>query len=323
MINYSEIFSEIGYTELSPFLMDFKQQVRLGLDEQRWGDLPLWLKVLENLPDIVPSEIHLNEDMIRIGKAADIDHANLEILKEQLKNLMPWRKGPFKLFDLFIDTEWRSDFKWNRLKNHITSLKDALVLDIGCGSGYHCLRMHAEGAKMVIGIDPTVLYIIQFYAMQKYIQQPSVAAFPIDIENMPHSMECFDSVFSMGLLYHRRSPLDHLLQCQQFMKEGGELILETLVIDGKEGESLTPSGRYAKMPNVWFIPSVLTLESWLKKLKFKNVRCIDINQTSVEEQRATKWMGFQSLKDFLDPEDVNLTVEGYPAPKRAIILAKK
>ena len=49
---------------------------------------------------------------------------------------------------------------------------------------------------------------------------------------------------------------------------------------------------------------------------------VDLNQTSLEEQRATEWMRFNSLKDFLDPDDVNKTAEGYPAPLRAVIVAE-
>ena len=94
------------------------------------------------------------------------------------------------------------------------------------------------------------------------------------------------------------------------------------MIDGKKGEVLVPERRYSKMNNVWFLPSCLTLESWLKRSGLKNIRLIDINQTSTEEQRRTEWMVFESLADFLDPKDNNKTIEGYPAPKRAIFLAE-
>ena len=56
----------------------------------------------------------------------------------------------------------------------------------------------------------------------------------------------------MGVLYHRRSPIDHLLELKGCLQTGGELVLETLVIDGGLGEVLVPENRYAKMRNVWF-----------------------------------------------------------------------
>ena len=197
------------------------------------------------------------------------------------------------------------------------------MLDVGCGNGYHCWRMLGAGAKLALGIDPTPLYVYQFQALQRYINKSQVNVFPLGIDDMPDDLACFDTVFSMGLLYHRRAPLDHLLQLHSLLREGGELVLETLVIEGKKGEVLAPHGRYACMPNVWFIPTVSTLEHWLTRMGYANIRCIDVSKTTPKEQRATDWMGFHSLVDFLDPHNPNLTLEGYPAPQRAIILATK
>ena len=47
---------------------------------------------------------------------------------------------------------------------------------------------------------------------------------------------------------------------------------------------------------------------------------MDINKTTVEEQRSTDWMTFESLADFLDPNDANKNVEGHPAPLRDIFI---
>jgi tRNA (mo5U34)-methyltransferase len=84
---------------------------------------------------------------------------------------------------------------------------------------------------------------------------------------------------------------------------------------------LVPEDRYARMGNVWFLPSCATLETWLKKMKFQNIELIDINTTSSDEQRSTEWMTYHSLTNFLDPKDNSKTIEGYPAPQRAIITA--
>jgi tRNA (mo5U34)-methyltransferase len=98
-------------------------------------------------------------------------------------------------------------------------------------------------------------------------------------------------------------------------------VLETLVIEGAEGEVLVPEGRYAAMGNVWFLPTCATLASWLKKVGFKQVQCVDVSITSTGEQRSTEWMTFHSLEQFLDPNDCSKTIEGYPAPRRAIFTA--
>jgi tRNA (mo5U34)-methyltransferase len=142
-------------------------------------------------------------------------------------------------------------------------------------------------------------------------------------EDLPQKLSCFDTVFSMGVLYHRRAPFDHLEELKNALRPGGELVLETLVVEGDANTVLLPRDRYAQMRNVWFIPSALALENWLQRLGFVNIRTVNINQTSVEEQRSTAWMNFQSLADFLDPNDSSKTIEGYPAPRRAVVIAEK
>ena len=105
------------------------------------------------------------------------------------------------------------------------------------------------------------------------------------------------------------------------LTSGGQLVLETLIVDGGADTVFTPEGRYARMGNVWFLPSANTLCQWLSKLGFKTPTVINIDQTSAIEQRSTEWMTFNSLSDFLDPNDRNRTVEGHPAPLRAIVTA--
>jgi len=139
---------------------------------------------------------------------------------------------------------------------------------------------------------------------------------------MPSKLAAFDTVFSMGILYHRRSPMEHLRELRELLRPGGQLVLETLVIDGPKGQTLVPEGRYAKMPNVWFLPTPETLVSWLRKQGYINPRIVDISITSVDEQRSTGWMTYDSLSDFLDPNDVSKTAEGHPAPTRVVVIAE-
>jgi tRNA (mo5U34)-methyltransferase len=236
--------------------------------------------------------------------------------------MMPWRKGPFNLHGINIDTEWRSDWKWDRLLPHISDLTNRTVLDIGCGSGYHLWRMRGAGAEFVVGIDPSDLFLSQFQAIKHFNPDPKVHLLPLGVEQLPE-LNAFDTVFSMGVLYHRRSPIDFLSQLKAQLKPGGELILETLVVEGDVNTVLVPTDRYAKMRNVWFIPSTEALVLWMQRVGFKNVRVVDNDHTSLDEQRKTDWMTTESLADFLDPNDPNKTIEGYPAPLRAIIIANK
>jgi tRNA (mo5U34)-methyltransferase len=323
-IDYSTLLAALANSG-NPALVRWAEQlpalIAARINSARWGDLPGWLDALRALPTIDPISVELGE-RVAIGDPGLLDKARRETLAKTLMALHPWRKGPFDLFGIHIDTEWRSDWKWKRLIEAIQPLAGRRVLDIGCGSGYHCWRMLGAGAARVIGIDPAVKFVCQFYALKHFLPADlPVDVLPIGIEELPAASAAFDTVFSMGILYHRRSPIDHLRELRAQLRSGGQLVLETLVIEGALGEVLVPEGRYAKMPNVWFLPSVSTLISWLKKCGFKQVQCIDQSPTTCDEQRATPWMQFESLSDFLNPADPSKTTEGHPAPLRAVITA--
>jgi len=287
------------------------------------GDYSRWKAAIDNLPVIVPSQISLDSNNVQIGNVIDCSEETAEELKQQLKELMPWRKGPFNLFGCLIDTEWRSDLKWSRLEKHIKPLDERMVLDIGCGNGYYGWRMLGNNARHIVGLDPTLLFYMQFTAIKKYIPDANIDLLPFGIQKLPDFELNFDTVFSMGVIYHRRDPIEHIRQCLNCLKAGGELVLETLVIDDLNMDVLIPDGRYAKMNNVWAIPNTETIIHWVEQAGFKNARIIDVTKTTSDEQRQTEWMKFESLSNFLDQEDNSRTVEGYPAPTRVIVLADK
>lgn len=303
------------------WLTTLPQQLNAFLQSPH-GEFKKWQRVLKQLPQLATDHVVLG-DTIQVGlpeQASDSDRARMNGL---LKQLQPWRKGPFDLFGLSIDTEWRSDWKWQRVQPHLNNLKAQQVLDVGCGSGYHLWRMLEAGAANVWGIDPGELFMTQFQAVKQMM--PSQIAdrahfFPVGIEHMP-SLQSFDTVFSMGVLYHRRSPLEFLQQLKNLLKPGGQLILETIVVEGDEHTVMMPGERYAQMRNVWFLPSAKALCVWLERLGFKQTEIVDHNPTSLDEQRSTEWMTGESLKDFLDPNDPKKTIEGYQAPIRAIVKA--
>lgn len=318
---FTTLIENLQGTDLQPWAAALAEQLPQNLSEKRYGDLPRWRDALLRLPNFDDCQATLNSDTVSVAPRTPLSEEGSAHLRSVLQDLHPWRKGPFQIADVEIDTEWRSDFKWNRLCGSIEPLEGRTVLDVGCGSGYHCWRMAGAGAALTIGIEPTPLFVMQFFALQKYLRNPRVWVVPQRMEQLPERLQAFDTVFSMGILYHRRSPFDHLLALREALRPGGQLVLETLVIEEAHGDCLVPEGRYAKMGNVWFIPSVGQLDTWLKKMKFRNVELVDATDTSLDEQRSTDWMRFESLSNFLDPNDPSKTIEGYPAPRRAVLTA--
>jgi tRNA (mo5U34)-methyltransferase len=330
-LDYGPFFHWLKESPLGDWGDTLSDLIAHQLRPGRWGDMPDWEETLRRLPEIDP--LHVNfEQSVQIGDISLMDKGRRLALQATLMGLHPWRKGPYNLFGLQLDTEWRSDWKWNRVLPHISPLADRLILDVGCGNGYHCLRMQGEGAKRVIGIDPSVKFVYQFYAIKHFINQAMnqnkpaaglpVDVLPVGIEHMPAALKFFDTVFSMGVLYHRRSPIDHLGELQNLLRPGGQVVIETLIINGGAGDVFVPKGRYAKMANVWSLPSEETMLSWMKQCQFKNARMVDVSTTSLQEQRSSDWMQFESLVNFLDPDNPKLTIEGHPAPMRAVFIAE-
>ncbi len=320
MMDYRPLYNALREANLESWADMLPFQLQQAFDNKHHGNLSQWKQTLTQVETLTPSMTDIVNG-VKIGLAADLSEAQQINLEQTLKKLLPWRKGPYYLFGIHLDTEWRSDWKWERLQNHITPLTNRMVLDVGCGNGYHCWRMLGAGARLVVGIDPYLLNVMQFQAIGKLYGNAPVFVLPLGIEELPARIEAFDTVFSMGVLYHRRSPIDHLLELKGCLRPGGELVLETLIIEGSEGQVLLPPGRYARMRNVWFLPSCDTLVSWLHRCGFYNVRLLDVTRTTIQEQRTTQWMPFYSLKDFLTPDNKDLTCEGLPAPTRAVFTA--
>jgi len=285
------------------------------------GNIPKWSQAIDTIDVLPKGKVSLRQPYITI----DQDSINNELLMETLYKLIPWRKGPFMINDLALESEWDGDMKWQRVSKHIKPLKNKRVLDVGAGNGYFTLRMVMEGANRALGIEPFLLFNYQFRAIKSMIASPlNALLLPIKLEEMPKA-PLFDTVFSMGVLYHQRDHMEHLSQLHEMMTPDAELVIETLVVEDPEDYILVPKGRYAQMRNVYSIPSIKTLKSWLNDANFNNARVVNISKTTTAEQRKTPWIGENraSLENFLDPLDDSLTIEGYPAPMRAIVICER
>lgn len=285
------------------------------IDQLRHGDLHKWQNVLNELPRIRGVEF-CSGQVVQTSSTSDLSSLDYAKLVRAVENLVPWRKGPFSFFGIDIDSEWRSDYKWSRVKNHL-NLNSKCILDVGSGNGYFGYRMLEAGAKSVTGLDSSLLAVMQNALINHYAQQANVVV-PVRFESGAWS-QTYDTVFSMGVLYHQRDHGSHLRELRRSLRSGGTLVLESIVAN----TPIYPNGRYARMRNVWCIPSISSITDALTEIGFVDVRVVSVTTTTSEEQRRTRHMPFESLSDSLMATDKSLTVEGYPAPKRAVILAER
>lgn len=299
--------------------MDLDQ---LRLERLKW----LTWKNITPIQEAIAALPHVSDVKVGLGDVVTIDLQNLSPafsrqIEETARLMKPWRKGPFRINDLFIDTEWQSQIKYNLLEPHF-NLEGKVVGDIGCNNGYYLFRMLMHRPKKLIGFDPSALYYSQFQFIDHFIESGIVYEM-LGVEHVEFYEHQFDTLFCLGVLYHRSDPIGMLKSLYKGLVKGGELILDTFMVDGEEEVALTPAGKYSKIPNIYFIPTIPALKNWCHRAGFDEVEVLAVMTTEPNEQRKTEWIETQSLEDFLDPEDPTKTVEGYPAPKRVYIKAKK
>ncbi|WP_458701546.1 tRNA 5-methoxyuridine(34)/uridine 5-oxyacetic acid(34) synthase CmoB [Sulfurospirillum sp. 1307] len=299
----------------------------MNLDEIRkekekcfsWKDNKVRKAIVDNLPNIQNCELKIEDSITLTCK--DLDASTLEQIHNSALGLRPWRKGPFKVFDTFIDTEWKSFIKYNLIKPYF-NLEDKIVGDIGCNNGYYLFRMLEENPKKLVGFDPSALCKMQFDFINHFAKTP-IRFEMLGVEHLPYFEHKFDVLFCLGVLYHRPNPVQTLKDLYNSLNKNGEVIIDTFMIDGDEPYALCPGKTYSKIPNVYFVPTIKALQNWSIKAKFSDFELLEIKKTELNEQRRTDWILGESLNDFLDPNNPDLTIEGYPAPKRAYVKLKK
>ncbi|MCI5968318.1 tRNA 5-methoxyuridine(34)/uridine 5-oxyacetic acid(34) synthase CmoB [Helicobacter sp.] len=285
--------------------------------------LPLQKK-LESLNTIPMSELTDIKIFYKNSIAIEIPHIStesFELVCEVARALIPWRKGPFKINGLEILSEWNSAIKYNLLEPHL-DLKDKMIGDIGCNNGYYMFRMLAQNPKACVGFDPMPLCFLQYQFLQFFAKEVRLNFELLGIEELGFFTNSFDVMLCLGVLYHRKSPLDSIKLVYDALKKGGEVVFDSLILEGDGEIALCPKERYAKMPNVYFIPTLKTFTNWLESCGFKEVLHITTLKTTFDEQRKTQWSSKESLEDFLDSTGER-TLEGYPAPRRAYLKARK
>ena len=290
--------------------MDLK---KLRIEREKW----MTWKNIAPLRDIVDNLEEVDAqiscaDIVTIQ--ADMDD---EKLHQDAKALMPWRKGPFQIGNTFIDSEWQSQIKYNLLRPYF-DLKNKRVADIGCNNAYYMFRMLEDEPKLLVGFDPSPLYKTQFDFINHFVKSDIVYEL-LGVEHVEFYEEKFDTIFCLGVLYHRSDPVAMLKQLYKGLDTKGEVILDTFYIEGEDETCLCPESSYSKIPNIYFVPTIKALKNWCLRAGFHSFEVLQTSVTEANEQRKTEWIEGQSLEDFLDPNDSSKTIEGYPAPARVYV----
>jgi tRNA (mo5U34)-methyltransferase len=307
---------------------DQEALTRLHNRKQAWINRPKkgflrYRTPLEKVMHLRASTVDFSSDTVRIGCFDDISEKEQVNVRHLLRAFMPWRKGPFSVFGIDIDAEWQSQRKWNRLAPELPDLENKIIADIGCNNGYYMFRMAAHQPKLVLGFEPYVQHYFTFTALNTFAGVDSLHIDLLGIEHLSLFPACFDVIFCLGILYHRPSPIDALRDLYAALAPGGTLLLESQAIPGEEPVALFPDKTYAKVPGTWFVPTAACLHNWLLRTRFSDISCFCTHPMSSVEQRRTEWMSFESYQDFIDKNNPELTIEGYPAPWRVFFRAEK
>jgi len=287
-----------------------------------WKNVEPWFKKIQNIQELNKDNLDIDYgDWFSIGKKEDLTTLEFKIIEDTAKALIPWRKGPFNIFGLKIDSEWQSNLKYNLLRPYF-NLNNKIVADIGCNNGYYMFRMLEDNPKKLVGFDPSALALHQFEFINHFVKSDIVYEM-LGVEHLEIYNHKFDFIFMLGVLYHRPDPIGTLKLLNKGLNSKGEIIIDTFMIDGDKEICLTPNQRYSKIPNIYFIPTIPALKNWLIRAGFENIEILATVTTTKNEQRATEWSFDESLEEFLDPKDCSKTIEGYPAPKRVYIKARK
>jgi len=286
-----------------------------------WKNIKPMQEALNNIKKINIENQNISYgDWVTINNV-DLKQEQLNIIEKNAKSLIPWRKGPFNLCGVKIDSEWQSNLKYNLLEPYF-NLENKIVADVGCNNGYYMFRMLEQKPKKLVGFDPSPIFNTQFDIVNHFIKS-DIKYELLGVEHLEFYEHKFDTIFMLGVLYHRSDPIASLKSLFRALNKGGELIVDSFMIDGDDEVALMPKDRYAMIPNIYFIPTVNCFKNWLSRAGFKDIELLEITQTDDKEQRVTDWTFDQSLNNFLDSDDLSKTVEGYPAPKRAYLKAKK
>ncbi len=310
-----------------------------------------WLEAIDFASNHKTRSLDFSGDAVKIGLHEELSREEHTKLLGYIQEFIPWRKGPLELFGHRIDAGWKSEMKWDRVMRYIDPLEGKLVADIGANNGYYMFRMASQKIGRVVGLDPVPHMHRTFQFLQAFCEEDLPLEYLREGYTALDRYEGqFDVVLCMGILYHHTDPISILRTAKKAMKAGGQLVVESMGIPpagmvrdeflefstrmkltedrradlAGEPDSvcLFPSGKYAGASGVWFLPTPTALMNMIRRAGFKEVSLVDVHRYE-DEQQKTRYSLMPSLTDFLDREKKDRTIEGYPAPVRIHISARK
>ncbi|MBC7659421.1 MAG: tRNA 5-methoxyuridine(34)/uridine 5-oxyacetic acid(34) synthase CmoB [Chitinophagaceae bacterium] len=302
-----------------PALLALRSQLNERLNDERWTR---WREGSALTNGLQTGPIAIEDGWVTVAKPDAVSASDEARLDAALKAFLPWKKGPYSLWGRRIDTEWRSNLKWQRVLPFVGPLEGAVVADIGSHNGYFMYFIKALGAAHVIGFEPMPINVFNHRLLQNLSPTPEINVELFGVEHIDLFPESFDTIFCMGILYHHTDPVGLLRKMRIALKPKGRIIIDCQGIPGEDSMSLTPTGRYAGATGVWFLPTLLCLQNWIKRAGFSQQKAFYSEPLTSVEQRATPWADVKSLSDFLDPHDPGRTIEGHPAPYRHYLMIK-
>ena len=172
---------------------------------------PDWSATVARLFGVRPEDVVAEDGHVRIGSHAYHIDRDVVLLDEQIVRDSTQRGTGDDVRRSFSE-EWKA--YGSILPEHdeefaayfdivdLASLRDSLVVDLGCGSGRWSAKLapHA-GAVVLVDFSDAI-----FVARENLSDAPNAVFFRGDVTNLPFANDSVDFLFSLGVLHHLDRP---------------------------------------------------------------------------------------------------------------------
>ena len=114
---------ECAHSKLLPQWRTARVERCSNATSPRTATAATWLDTIAALPRVDHADVDIGATISHRPRVGSRRRPTRRALRDQLQTLQPWRKGPFSLFGVHIDTEWRSDWKWSRVAPHLSAAR--------------------------------------------------------------------------------------------------------------------------------------------------------------------------------------------------------